>query len=922
MVSNMTQGFLPRRRREAAILTQLSANWRGRRAGRNTSQPNLDMANGFGSTNWTALNDTKDDLFEPDDHCFVAQRYEWASVQLPGQEGDFLVRIGCGALMGDQFAVNSFLTMYEKPTTAWNLAVFSILPADDALFFTCHSPLVDQRYAGGMSDLGISKYADDVVKSVVAPKESNLQDLLDATSAVLSSFDEEIEPYGLGQNQKKLVSILSLAGNGSRSAIRDIATGHIKPAFKCTLVTKSLGAMVSHDGSSHHEVACRVRAAQKATFRRGSMWSQEHVPWRLRRIMLLGEVQGSALSGMEAFVLTDRQYASLDTAIVKTARMAMHGKAVKRDANGLVKKGMSNLQVLQHWRIATCATELAVRRLRWLQSMAEFPGDHYQVVAAIVGTCRGELADNIEPGVLDGAITPSATPWAQQAKMDLLRLRELDDGAEIIEDCQGKLFNILKEPDLVERFCQVDVGALRAREWSIGIAPPGFVDDDPLDMPFASDGSLYCGVCKVAFRTKQEFLSHLRQSHNIRSIAYHVTISNQCCCCGAVFSDRLAASKHFARSLSKGKCHGNRTHNLLEISQPSNCDCPVPGCEFTSYNLLHLQLHLTSSHFPWVLVPLIPNRADQHVARPADACLHGQQEARTPSYRRRKKTTKNSERGKWKFVWRRGTRGHRLGNSRALSGGETGCQGGSGLQPVRGVSSSDVRAGGGVACGGQSVLRTHSDEERRRCWPWSCENLPQGHGWHNEDEGFHGRSRIQEGTGGLLESESVPFTSGAQGTDPHLPSTEAQNLQGDGLGRGVRRGGICTFTDQASPIFQDRLGGRNTAGELPSCLQEAGLDNLLRHSSEECQGEETSGGDQGLQALLEDDKSQPALQPCRLLVPENGAEDEPDDFVLDHCQHSDIESLRLSDFFLSALSTTVSVEVFLFAVIANMNMTR
>ena len=125
-ISHSSQGFLWKRRREAGTLAQLSAAWRTKRASSCGALLNLDMANAFGSTSWETLALQTPKLFIAEDEHFVHQRYSWSSVELPGAEGSFLIRNGTGALMGDQYAVRSFLAAYDDPTNQWNASRFTL----------------------------------------------------------------------------------------------------------------------------------------------------------------------------------------------------------------------------------------------------------------------------------------------------------------------------------------------------------------------------------------------------------------------------------------------------------------------------------------------------------------------------------------------------------------------------------------------------------------------------------------------------------------------------------------------------------------------------------------------------------------------------------------------------------------------------
>ena len=168
------------------------------------------------------------------------------------------------------------------------------------------------------------------------------------------------------------------------------------------------------------------------------------------------------MSGLEAFVVSDRQCHLLDSAIAKICRIAMQGKAVRRNQSGEVVGNLSNLDVLRHWRIATCCTELTIRRLKWMQQMALHPQQHHLVLCAIFGTTKGELQHGFSHGVIDDVIQDHASPWALQARKDLLCLRGVDEGNDLLEEVGEQLFRLLRDPEIKGRFIELDVTQPRA----------------------------------------------------------------------------------------------------------------------------------------------------------------------------------------------------------------------------------------------------------------------------------------------------------------------------------------------------------------------------------------------------------------------------------------------------------------------------
>ena len=130
--------------------------------------------------------------------------------------------------------------------------------------------------------------------------------------------------------------------------------------------------------------------------------------------MLLSEIQNTALSGLEAFIVSERQCSKLDGAIAKVARICMRGAATKKDANGEVVSNISNLEVLRFWKIGSSSTELSIRRIKWLQQMALHLSEHRLVFNSIFGDTKGEIRLGLSPCTtgLRINVQDGASPWA------------------------------------------------------------------------------------------------------------------------------------------------------------------------------------------------------------------------------------------------------------------------------------------------------------------------------------------------------------------------------------------------------------------------------------------------------------------------------------------------------------------------------
>ena len=115
---------------------------------------NSDMTNAFASTNWSRMDQVMPSLFLEQDLHFAEQRYRWATCRLPtgdlGPSGDhrLLLRIGCGALIGDPFAVVAFSHCFSRAVAHWGMAHRHIQGQEDSSAFWCESPIPRGGYSG------------------------------------------------------------------------------------------------------------------------------------------------------------------------------------------------------------------------------------------------------------------------------------------------------------------------------------------------------------------------------------------------------------------------------------------------------------------------------------------------------------------------------------------------------------------------------------------------------------------------------------------------------------------------------------------------------------------------------------------------------------------------------------------------------
>ena len=267
-VSHMDHGFHKYRRKEGAVLVQLNISWRLRRLGWSHLQCNMDMTNAFASTEWSSLREANKDLRLEVDQEVGRQRFECAVVDLPTDSGSLTVKTGCGALMGDPFAVHSFGGAFKAPVGRWQMGQGEFDDCWEELWATC--PAVP----GGLTvDLGITKYADDVVRTNAIRPGGTLQELADKAWKSSDLLDTCLEPVGLAQNRSKQVAVVSLVGDESKRAKRMLRSGEVKLPGVPREYTRSLGAQVSAKANFHPELVERVAATRRAFHSVGKFWT-------------------------------------------------------------------------------------------------------------------------------------------------------------------------------------------------------------------------------------------------------------------------------------------------------------------------------------------------------------------------------------------------------------------------------------------------------------------------------------------------------------------------------------------------------------------------------------------------------------------------------------------------------------------------
>jgi len=369
------------------------------------------MRNAFGSGDMETLNDmlTRRALSncppqeEESTEALLRQRRFDARVCVPTDSGPLVMRLGSGGTMGDANEPEAFMSNFYTTITPWILK--SNRTYGKAFMYA--SPVT-----GATVDGSWGAFVDDLIR---------LLPFLDGTAGLaLFQWDNEILDDVLvcasyAQNNDKQETIVSWNERNARKRLMAsiASTSRALPALK------HLGAFIEPGGTNAPEIQERVRATNVAWLNMGRFWTTR-APYRVKRLVFLGLIYSTAISGLEAMVLNKGEMATITKTLTKKLRCMTMGRLTKEVAG--VRRAPSELDLWKYWRLLPPCQELVVRRLRWYQAIAREPEQNEQWLAVMFGLPKVCIDADI-PNTLndDGEVekSPDTNPWAVRLAEDL-----------------------------------------------------------------------------------------------------------------------------------------------------------------------------------------------------------------------------------------------------------------------------------------------------------------------------------------------------------------------------------------------------------------------------------------------------------------------------------------------------------------------
>lgn len=158
-----------------------------------------------------------------------------------------------------------------------------------------------------------------------------------------------------------------------------------------------LGADINGEGRHGFEIDRRIAAGKVAWRAMRGVWRFEY--FCIKRMIYIGLVVNSLLSGLEAVLLTSSHFAKMEKFHCKRRlRRFLLGKAHTVDAETGARSTLTNDQVRRATESHSLMSMWQARRCRWMQKFAAEPKNNAAMLAVFHGQFDHEFGAQLGPG--------------------------------------------------------------------------------------------------------------------------------------------------------------------------------------------------------------------------------------------------------------------------------------------------------------------------------------------------------------------------------------------------------------------------------------------------------------------------------------------------------------------------------------------
>jgi hypothetical protein len=268
------------------------------------------------------------------------------------------------------------------------------------------------KETGRRIEVGTTVFADDICET----KQVFSRD--DAFKKIKKSgklVDKKLGDKSMARNTDKEVHIVRLNGQGAAEGIEWIKEKCEK--HKLGLVKSAeryLGNIRQYDGSNRLNIERRKKAAKECFYSMGRFWKQAGVGQGSKRLIYKCLVEGTLMSGLEAEVLSKKEWKELETWNLGMMRKALSKLSVIVEDDG-TRRQLPNATIRGLMGTHTLRSIWRERTLKWYGKLRK--ADEADVIQL-----RTAVGGDIVLGRNREGVVAGWAPWAREVRDVLLEV--------------------------------------------------------------------------------------------------------------------------------------------------------------------------------------------------------------------------------------------------------------------------------------------------------------------------------------------------------------------------------------------------------------------------------------------------------------------------------------------------------------------
>ena len=469
--------------------------------------------------------------------------------------GAVLGKMRAGGMQGDSIMPGQFGEGYNDGVGTWAEQT----RGDGEKSLIAMEPMTRASF-----DTSISVYADDLWRTGIVKT-------MDEEKAQVEAWDESVDTQlhlrDMGQNRGQKEHMVKFVGKG---AVKEMQRAYMEEInFEGTMrqTVRYLRAWLNNDGKNGMEVGTRKEEAHTKWMAMGGLWSNNQIDRPIKMVVFRSLVRSSLMSGQEAICLLKGEMETMEkTQNWYLCRLMRRGTWNTEEERWTTR---SMAEVRRTLGVATIASEMRSRRVKWLQQIGQHPENNLNMLAALTGSYGWDMIPQLTN---DGWATERTNPWLTQF------LEDLDAVCQDSEQVAKEILPVGWYGAFYSKaFWKYDTRRL----WRYGDEEEMIQRQDERLEPGEEEvqGEYLC-ECGKAFTKPSALAVHKYRAHGQSCITQDMMVNNQCPWCKRAFTimdNKCSQRQHMRTRIRTGQCAqrtGPGGAGLTRATEPATLKCP------------------------------------------------------------------------------------------------------------------------------------------------------------------------------------------------------------------------------------------------------------------------------------------------------------------------------------------------------------